>query len=102
MDRPAQPARRRRGVELGPYFRPDAPARASLCDPSESGDPLAVDGRVLGADTCEPLASATVDVWHADRNGAYDIDAPGQTERPYRLRAALRADAAGGYAFDTI
>ena len=90
------------GVELGPFFRPHAPERASLCDPSETGEPLAVVGRVLAADTCAPLAGATVDVWHADRRGAYDIDAPGPSDRPFRLRAMLRSDAGGRYGFDTI
>lgn len=90
------------GVELGPYFRPNAPQRASLCDPSESGEPLSVAGRVLGADSCAPLAGATVDVWQANDGGAYDIDTPGPSDRPYRLRSQLRTGGDGGYGFDTV
>jgi hydroxyquinol 1,2-dioxygenase len=41
------------------------------------------------------LAGASIEIWQADHHGLYDLDG-------YRYRAALKADAAGAYAFDSI
>jgi len=90
------------GVELGPFYRPNAPRRASLCDASETGEPLAVDGRVVAANRCTPLEEAVIEVWQANANGDYDIVRRGQDDTPYHLRALLQAGGEGKYAFDTI
>jgi len=90
------------GVELGPFYRPNAPRRASLCDASETGEPLAVDGRVVAANRCTPLEGAVIEVWQANANGDYDIVRRGQDDTPYHLRALLQAGGEGTYAFDTI
>jgi len=89
-------------VQLGPFYRPNAPRRASLCDANETGDPLAVDGRVVAADRCSPLEGAVIEVWQANVNGDYDITRRGQDDTPYHLRALLQAGSGGTYAFDTI
>src|SRR5262245_10460149 len=90
--------------QLGPYYRARSPARASLCDASEPGDPYALGGRIFGADGCAPLANALVEVWHADVNGQYDMLGPGKPrdEAVYHLRGLVRSAPDGSYAFDTI
>src|SRR4051812_12022760 len=64
--------------ELGPYYRANSPARASLCDPAEPGEPYALGGRIFSADGCTPLAGALVEVWHASADGEYDMIAAGK------------------------
>ena len=90
------------GVEIGPFFRPNAPRRVSLCDPRDAGEPLSVDGHVIGADRCSPLEGALIEVWQADASGNYDITRRGQDDTPYKLRALLQSGSGGRYAFDTI
>ena len=79
----------------GPYYRAGAPFRTKLAE-GLKGEPLRIGGRVLGLDG-RPLAGALLDVWQADREGAYDL-----TSDAFVLRGRLRADAEGRYAFDTI
>src|SRR5437588_9393761 len=82
--------------ELGPFYRSGAPERATLCDASEPGRRYVLHGTVLG-ESCAPLASALVEVWHADHKGEYDMAAPGKPRDPgiYHLRGVLRSDAEG-------
>ncbi|OAS27812.1 intradiol ring-cleavage dioxygenase [Methylobacterium platani] len=87
---------------LGPFYVADAPERPSGSDiagPLE-GTPLLVTGSVVSAGGA-PLAGATVDVWHADEDGAYDVqqlDALGGLAG----RARFRTDAEGRFHFWTI
>lgn len=90
------------GVELGPFYRPNAPRRISIAEAGDDGEPLAVEGRVIGADACAPLAGAVIEVWHADADGDYDIERRGQDDTPLHLRSLLTAGSAGAYAFDTV
>lgn len=90
------------GVELGPFFRPNARRRVSLCDALDAGEPLSVEGRVIGGDRCGPLEGALLEVWQADASGNYDIARRGQDDTPYHLRALLQSGTGGSYAFDTI
>ncbi len=90
------------GVELGPFFRPNAPRRVSLSDPGDAGEPLAVEGRIVGADRCQPLEGALIEVWQANATGHYDIARRGQDDTPYHLRVLLQAGSGGNYAFDTV
>src|SRR5262247_4282507 len=55
----------------GPYFKPDSPLRASLLEPGIAGTKIVVTGTVLST-TCQPVARALIDVWHADDRGAFD------------------------------
>ncbi|MGX7706239.1 intradiol ring-cleavage dioxygenase [Methylobacterium sp. Gmos1] len=87
---------------LGPFYVEEAPERpngADIAGPLE-GTPLLVTGSVSSADG-EPLAGATVDVWHADDDGAYDVqqlDALGGLAG----RARFRTDRQGRFHFWTV
>lgn len=78
----------------GPYFKRNSPERTSLLDPGLAGTHLVVSGQVLTT-SCQPVARALVDVWHADDHGQYDLDG-------YRLRGHQFTDAAGRYVLETI
>jgi protocatechuate 3,4-dioxygenase beta subunit len=78
----------------GPYFKPDSPLRASLLEPGLTGTPIVVTGMVLST-TCQPIARALIDVWHADDRGAYDTTG-------FRLRGHQFTDDQGRYRLETI
>lgn len=87
---------------LGPFYvqaAPELPNGSDIAGPLE-GTPLLVTGSVASADGT-PLAEATVDVWHADEDGSYDVQ---QLDRLGGLagRARFRTDAAGRFHFWTI
>lgn len=88
---------------LGPFYKANAPARADLCA-SESGgsQALAVAGRVVGTPDCAPLAGALVEVWQADARGNYTQVGAKQDDAGCLLRASLKTDAEGRYAFRTV
>ncbi len=65
------------------------------------GDPLFVTAQVSRVDG-EPIANATVDVWHADAEGFYDIQDPNWNPDTMKLRAVFRTDAEGRFSFRTI
>jgi protocatechuate 3,4-dioxygenase beta subunit len=79
---------------LGPFYKKHAPDTRALRIAGDPGMPLAISGAVLST-RGEPLPEATVEVWHTDHLGRYDIDG-------YRYRARLQAAADGKYAFDSI
>ncbi|KMO35717.1 intradiol ring-cleavage dioxygenase [Methylobacterium aquaticum] len=87
---------------LGPFYVAEAPERpngADIAGPLE-GTPLLVTGSVASADG-RALAGATVDVWHADDDGSYDVqqlDALGGLAG----RAQFRTDAEGRFHFWTV
>jgi protocatechuate 3,4-dioxygenase beta subunit len=78
----------------GPYFTPNSPERTSLLEPDMAGTPLTVTGNVLST-TCQPVAGALLDFWHADDSGEYD-------NIGYRLRGHQFTDSAGRYTLETI
>jgi protocatechuate 3,4-dioxygenase beta subunit len=78
----------------GPYFKPDSPLRASLLEPGIVGTQIVVTGTVLST-TCQPIARALIDVWHADDRGGYDNTA-------FRLRGHQFTDDQGRYRLETI
>jgi protocatechuate 3,4-dioxygenase beta subunit len=80
--------------EIGPFYKRLAPNQALMRSPSDPGLPLAVDGIVYGA-RGDTLPGAKIEIWQADHLGLYDLDG-------YRFRAALVADGAGKYAFESI
>jgi protocatechuate 3,4-dioxygenase beta subunit len=80
----------------GPFYTPGAPGRMVLADQSVPGQRLRISGRVLSAaDGCTPLAGASLDVWQADADGAYD-------EAGFQLRGVLETAADGSYEIATI
>ena len=78
----------------GPYFKPDSPLRASLVEPGMAGTKIVVTGMVLST-SCQPIARALIDVWHADDRGGYD-------NAGYRLRGHQFTDDQGRYRLETI
>lgn len=88
---------------LGPYYREGAPLRSDLVDPPTlPGVRLALSGRVLGPDCKTPLALATIDVWQADADGAYDDGIFPPPPELFRLRGRVVTDAGGRYAVKTL
>ena len=78
----------------GPYFKTNSPLRADLREPGIAGRPVELSGVVLTR-SCQPVANALVDLWHADDAGEYD-------NKGFRLRGHVFTDAQGRYAFRTI
>lgn len=72
-------------MHRGGHYVPNAPLRGDV------GSGLVVQGRVLGAGDCSPVAGAKIDHWQADAHGVY----------VERLRGVLFADAQGAYRFET-
>jgi protocatechuate 3,4-dioxygenase beta subunit len=89
---------------LGPFYKPDAPIQGELCASGSGGkEKLLVSGRVLGMPDCEPLSGAVVEVWQADARGEYTLFTSGKKDdERCLLRASIRTDGEGRYAFTTI
>ena len=79
---------------LGPFYKKHAPDLRTMRIAGDPGMPLAVSGGVFST-RGEALPEATVEVWHTDNRGRYDIDG-------YRYRARFKPAASGAYAFDSI
>jgi protocatechuate 3,4-dioxygenase beta subunit len=79
---------------LGPFFKKGAPNNRTLCGPNEPGVPLHVSGKVVNT-RGQIVESATIDLWHADHNGHYDVEG-------YRFRTKITPDPKGEYAIDTV
>jgi protocatechuate 3,4-dioxygenase beta subunit len=87
---------------LGPFFRPDAPllqAGADICLDGR-GERLEVTGRVKGL-SGQPVAGATVEVWHANGEGLYENQEPDR-QPEFNLRGKFVTDEAGRFHFRTI
>ena len=86
----------------GPLYVAGAPLskeEARLDYGSEEGELLFMDGRVRDVNG-KPVASAIVDVWHANPLGGYSFFDPSQPK--YNLRRRIETDAAGRYRFRTV
>jgi len=79
---------------LGPFYKKRAPDTRVLRTNGDVGMPLAVQGRIVDT-RGEAVPDATVEIWHADHGGHYDLAG-------YRFRAKVPIDSGGGYQFDTI
>jgi hydroxyquinol 1,2-dioxygenase len=87
---------------LGPFYVENAPAQPLGADISGGapGTPMFVTGTVKSADG-QPLAGATIDTWHSDQDGYYDVqhyDEGGEVT----MRARFHADEAGRFSFWSI
>jgi hydroxyquinol 1,2-dioxygenase len=87
---------------LGPFFVAAAPELPLGTDisPDMAGEPMFVSGRVSDPGG-RPIAGATIDTWHSDDDGYYDVqklDEHGQLT----MRARFRTDAEGRFHFRTI
>jgi protocatechuate 3,4-dioxygenase beta subunit len=78
----------------GPFYKAGAPSRATFVGDADRGERLLLAGSVRTT-SCEPVANAVLDIWHADARGGYDNDGFG-------LRGTLRTDAHGRWALRTI
>jgi catechol 1,2-dioxygenase len=85
---------------LGPFYRPGAPVRAmgQHIGRPEDGSPTLIRGRVTGT-AGQPLDQATIDVWQANDQGAYDTDDLSQP--PFNLRGVFVTGPDGQYQFRT-
>jgi protocatechuate 3,4-dioxygenase beta subunit len=79
---------------LGPFYKKRAPATRMLRSKGDVGMPLGVSGRIIDT-RGEAVPDATVEIWHADHGGHYDLAG-------YRFRAKVPVDQNGGYQFDTV
>lgn len=78
----------------GPFYKKGAPHRAVLASDADKGERLVITG-VVRSSTCEPLAGAEMEIWHADASGAYDNDG-------FHLRGTLATDAKGRWELHSI
>ena len=87
---------------LGPFYVEAAPAQPLGADISAgmAGEPLLVTGSVASSDG-RALAGATVDVWHSDDDGYYDVQHLEEIGG-HALRARFCADENGRFHFWTI
>lgn len=83
---------------LGPYYRAGAPSRVTIAAATEPGERLRLEGIVVGED-CAPLSGVVLDVWQADKDGAYYEPNAGE---PYRLRGKLATADDGTWQLETI
>jgi protocatechuate 3,4-dioxygenase beta subunit len=83
----------------GPYYF-DADSIRSDIREDRDGTPLRLAIRVRGADSCEPLSNAVVDIWHCDAGGVYSGFDEGQGER--FLRGAQVTNRDGIVEFTTV
>jgi hydroxyquinol 1,2-dioxygenase len=87
---------------LGPFFVEARPDKALGDDISGGmiGDPLIVTGSVSAPDG-KPIANATIDVWHSDDDGYYDVQ---QLDKigDLAMRARFHADENGRFRFWSI
>jgi protocatechuate 3,4-dioxygenase beta subunit len=92
----------------GPYFVDEKLNRSDIRSDPTSGDvvagiPLALTIRVYKVGTsCEPLAGATVDIWHCDADGLYSDVSANNTVGQKFLRGYQVTDDSGVATFTTI
>ena len=92
------------GDILGPFYRPGAKNIVKLADAGTEGQRLVLTGTVLRPDCKTPVAGASIDFWHCDHKGFYDIKTPDEQIAPenYHFRALTQTDRDGRFVFDTI
>ncbi len=77
----------------GPFYAQNPPEKRNFRT-EQAGLPVTLIGHVLST-SCQPIADAIVDLWHADAHGRYD-------HHGFNMRGYQRTDAQGRYYFDTI
>lgn len=80
---------------------PGAPSTAAMAPAGEPGARLEVRGVVYAADGRTPVPGASLYVYQTDARGEYRPGDAGGNRDP-RLKALLRTDEAGRYAFTTV
>lgn len=84
----------------GPYYLGGEAVRSDITE-GKPGTPLHLVLTVVDAGTCEPIASAPVDVWHADAVGEYSGFGNSQANRTF-LRGTQVTDGQGKVEFHTL
>jgi hypothetical protein len=79
----------------GPFWLDGVPEGPEMVRRAEDGPPLLVDLRVLDA-ACRPVAGVTVDLWHADQIGVYDMSGA------HHARGRVTTGEDGGACFSTL
>jgi protocatechuate 3,4-dioxygenase beta subunit len=81
----------------GPFYTANAPVLSDniLAPSTETGIRLIISGRVLNLSCDEYLPDTTIDIWHANHNGAYDNSG-------FNLRGKVISNSQGFYIFETI
>ena len=85
----------------GPYYFDTGELRRDITE-GLPGLPLLVSLRFVEAGSCEPLAGATVDIWHTDHMGVYSGYADQGTTGETFFRGKQVTDANGVAQFDTV
>ena len=87
---------------LGPFYIAEPPEfdSGALISGDRVGPPLLVEGRVCGLDG-EPIEGATVDTWHSDHEGLYDVQRAHGIEH-LTMRARFHTDSRGQFWFRSI
>ena len=87
---------------VGPFYRSDVPETTLGANISRDhkGDPLAVEGRVVGLDGAG-VAGAVVEIWQANAEGLYENQEPDR-QPEFNLRGRFRADPQGRFHFLTV
>lgn len=82
---------------LGPYYRANSPLRSDIV-PEDDNDENTVflSGKVLTND-CSPVEGASVELWQADGESEYYMQAP-----DFRYRGTFISNADGTYFFNTV
>jgi hypothetical protein len=80
--------------ELGPFYRRGAPLEAVMRKPDDPGLPLVISGVVYDA-RGQRRPDATVELWHADHHGHYDLEG-------YHFRSKLPLDDKAAYHVETV
>ncbi len=81
----------------GPFYTAGAPTIQSnqLATPTEPGTKLTISGRIYDLGCLTVIPNTTLDIWHANDNGAYDNSG-------FTLRGKTTSNSQGYYVFETI
>lgn len=98
----SRPAGTTEQTVFGPFHVPGAPKLSHGADIANGakGEPCYVSARVVADGT--PVTGATVNVWHADAEGFYDVQDPKWTPEDMKLRAIFETDTDGRLNFWTV
>lgn len=77
-----------------------APSTGQLSPQGEPGQPLTVNGTVVGPDGA-PVGGASLYIYQTDHEGYYGVK-PASDNRNPRLKLFLRSDAKGAFSFTTV
>ena len=87
---------------LGPFYVAVDGISTDLCRRDRSSG-IIVSGRITAVPECLPIADALIEIWHANKDGAYSRtgDARGD-DAACLLRGNVRSDEGGRYSFRTL